>query len=429
MSNDTMSVKLSWGTIVNPYATSTPISVRMGPKRMITINASKLAACAGMHKFSPQSDIRHEMAMHFGPILPDEEEDYEVAMPYIDPIAALHADLTRLTHDDEERARLHATCTASYADATSVGNALKDLKAYAITLPDSTRQNIASAVRCHTTKCFMISPDIEETDVTTDDVGTGILNDDVLKHMNSAVEELVREERDTIDQIMSTCLSDDERRAVRDVFMNVTKQGYARLKDFGWKNRLTRTEQRRRNEITARVKHICERIDSLVDATCQQQSSMPESTIELARHVLYTRHGNEQEPHIRDKINSNTLHEKKQFCTTNEFRKRQLLTLSDECGTKVFIGGRHDGINSEGKIVEIKTRQSRFLGVPKYERIQVMAYMYIFGTNIADQEATLVESYNGTVRSHEIEWDDNLWTEVKDAVNTLLLELLSVHLS
>lgn len=407
-----MFAKLSWGTIISK-----------GGSRIITINASKLAACAGMHKYSLQSDLVKETSLYFAPKSDDDSDQIDATpLPTVDLVGALEADLGRIVHNDEDRRKLYSACTSTYSDATSVNTALHGLKEYAMALPDSNRDSIASVVRNRALD-GLFHPVEPEQNKITEEIN---IPEEALDYVASSTDDLVREEQAAIDEILSGCRTDDERRMVRDVFASVARQGAVRLDDFDthWssasKRTTTRAETTRRKNIILRIHRICDRMDAIVETTCRKQAAIPDKTIDLARQVMYTRHGTEQEDSVRAQINE--TRSQKIFDSNSKFRKRELMTLSHDPSTYVYIGGRHDGMDVDGNIVEIKTRQRRFLGVPLYERIQIMAYMHIFREDDISTPciATLAESLNGEVREHSVEWDDDLWAQVKSSVDSFI---------
>lgn len=97
----------------------------------------------------------------------------------------------------------------------------------------------------------------------------------------------------------------------------------------------------------------------------------------------------------------------------NKFVKRILRNVN---GIDVLVGGRCDGITSNGDIIEIKNRVKGFRGLTEYEKIQLLAYMYIIGSN----NGTLVESYNGETREYHIEWDKSEWDSLIDNLNKFI---------
>lgn len=74
----------------------------------------------------------------------------------------------------------------------------------------------------------------------------------------------------------------------------------------------------------------------------------------------------------------------------------------------VTVVGRIDAVTRSGKVVEIKNRVHRFMGVPLYEYVQVQAYLFLTGT----VEGFLVESFAGAAEIHVIRWDETFWTDV-----------------
>lgn len=78
-------------------------------------------------------------------------------------------------------------------------------------------------------------------------------------------------------------------------------------------------------------------------------------------------------------------------------------------GRKVKMGGRVDGMDEDGNVIETKHRRNRIFGfVPKYERIQCECYMRITGTEVM----THIENYDGESRITELTRDDELWDTV-----------------
>lgn len=90
----------------------------------------------------------------------------------------------------------------------------------------------------------------------------------------------------------------------------------------------------------------------------------------------------------------------------------------------VFLGGMHDGITERPDgtraIVEVKSRMRRMLGVPTYERVQVHAYMHIFGVD----SAVLVESFGGEEREHAVDMDAAFWDGVRERATEFVADVL-----
>jgi len=166
------------------------------------------------------------------------------------------------------------------------------------------------------------------------------------------------------------------------------------------------------NLVSATYESATELTSSLCAASIQ---SLPPNILAQVKTDMYTKHGTEQESAIRQSVSA-TLKKKIQILDKFKAAKEPIVTVN---GIEVYIGGKHDGM-VDGKIVEIKTRQSRFLGTPVYELVQVHAYMYIFGT----RQAMIVESYLGQERVHEIAFDDGFWDTVKSNMNGFVEELV-----
>lgn len=148
----------------------------------------------------------------------------------------------------------------------------------------------------------------------------------------------------------------------------------------------------------------------------QERVTLNEAAKTVVRSQMYTKHGKEQEDGIRLGVEAQM---KKRIKTCSAFKTCEYPLMAVR-GVEVYVGGRHDGVMEDGHIVEIKTRQNRFLGTPVYELVQVHAYMHIYGT----RRATLVESYNGERRTHEVEFDDDLWGRVISAVTMFVDDIL-----
>lgn len=219
------------------------------------------------------------------------------------------------------------------------------------------------------------------------------------------------------------------------------------------------TEERARAEISAltpakrqAIEHAVE--TSYVDAKSAQeavQSVLDTLSPEEEAHIkpavcsaVYTRHGQEQEASVRE-CASHMM--STPIGVDSRFYKSGIPILSIH-GIDVYIGGRHDGVVEEyedddgsqdtaaqdkktgdkkektkknKKIVEIKTRQRRFLGTPLYELVQIHAYMFIFNM----RRASLVESLNGEMRVHDITFDDDLWSRIQDATAAFVTSCLA----
>lgn len=95
-------------------------------------------------------------------------------------------------------------------------------------------------------------------------------------------------------------------------------------------------------------------------------------------------------------------------------------------GIDVYIGGKCDGLSNDGNwVLEIKNRMRKLFGkVVEYERIQVLAYLFVHGLEFAD----LVENFGGKTRKYEIQFDEDEWRDVVEEV-VQFVEDLSLRLS
>lgn len=122
--------------------------------------------------------------------------------------------------------------------------------------------------------------------------------------------------------------------------------------------------------------------------------------ISLMKNSLFTRFGTEQEEPVRAAMPDRPV-------KTDAFVKR-LLYSDDEYD--VYVGGRCDGVvydeDGAARIIEIKNRIRRlYNNVPEYERVQLMAYLYI--NNV--ERGELVERHRANVARHEVSFDPSFW--------------------
>ena len=89
----------------------------------------------------------------------------------------------------------------------------------------------------------------------------------------------------------------------------------------------------------------------------------------------------------------------------------------------IYICGKIDGIENNS-LIEIKNRRNRlFEFVPLYEKIQTEIYFRL--TNLT--HGKLIQNYNDTQSSFEIEASDELWktilSELVEACNIIVSQL------
>lgn len=138
---------------------------------------------------------------------------------------------------------------------------------------------------------------------------------------------------------------------------------------------------------------------------------------DILKHIkneLYKQQGINEEDNIRKHFsNKNNV----RVVKNDGFETHHMFTIHD---TDIRIGGRHDGLTSDGRLVEIKNRMNRFLGVPLYELVQVHAYMVIFDT----KRATHVENYKGETRETDVEFDPLFWNKIESSLFELFNQIL-----
>jgi len=75
----------------------------------------------------------------------------------------------------------------------------------------------------------------------------------------------------------------------------------------------------------------------------------------------------------------------------------------------ILIGGRIDGFSEElNSLVEVKRRRNRFLGFPKYEKVQCEVYMQMLSVTTCIH----TEMFDGESKSREYMSDCNMWKEI-----------------
>lgn len=79
------------------------------------------------------------------------------------------------------------------------------------------------------------------------------------------------------------------------------------------------------------------------------------------------------------------------------------------CSFKVGEQGYKVGCRFDGENVEIKTRKTKFLGVPIYEKVQMHFYM----ATSCVTEWTLKEKYSDKVQDHLVQFDNAFFEKVK----------------
>ena len=131
------------------------------------------------------------------------------------------------------------------------------------------------------------------------------------------------------------------------------------------------------------------------------------TVIEHLRSEVYTTHGTRSEDRTSDKVTKDTG---VRLVRDDAFYNLEVCTLGSNrfviCGKIDRIEEKPDGSRV---LVEIKNRTNRlFRRVPEYEFIQIQVYLQMLGL----VHARLVEQYNNQVLSHDVDRDEELWTNV-----------------
>ena len=91
----------------------------------------------------------------------------------------------------------------------------------------------------------------------------------------------------------------------------------------------------------------------------------------------------------------------------NKFYK---LFLGAVGSTDVFVGGRVDGLNSRGRVVEVKNRMKRFFDpLPSYDVAQLQTYLQILDCNEGELIEHLRRKNELETHSTIIQRDDEIW--------------------
>ena len=80
------------------------------------------------------------------------------------------------------------------------------------------------------------------------------------------------------------------------------------------------------------------------------------------------------------------------------------------CGGTLRVGGRVDGIDETAmRVVEVKFRRYKLMGIRDYEKVQLELYLRM--TDM--KRATLMERYEGHTAEHEYERDASRWSQIQ----------------
>jgi hypothetical protein len=174
------------------------------------------------------------------------------------------------------------------------------------------------------------------------------------------------------------------------------------------------------SEVQTIVANVRKHIDSDTNLSAEQKA-------EVIAHItsnVYTAHGTRSEDRTSDKVTQETG---AVLVRDNSFYKFE---VGEFKGTKFVVCGKIDRIEErpDGSrvLVEIKNRTNRlFRRVVPYEMIQVQVYLQMLGL----VHARLVEQHNNQVLSHDIDRDEEMWSNVILPGLEAFCEELAGHLS
>lgn len=102
----------------------------------------------------------------------------------------------------------------------------------------------------------------------------------------------------------------------------------------------------------------------------------------------------------------------------NKYYKIKLFEFND---INVYIGGKIDGINETGSIIEVKNRVNKlFYELRPYEKVQIMCYMHLFNT----KEGHLVEALkksNTSINIIKVEYDEEYINYIIDKIKVFAI--------
>lgn len=175
------------------------------------------------------------------------------------------------------------------------------------------------------------------------------------------------------------------------------------------------TVEQVQQSLTSLPKEVVHVVEPVVNRVAHQKSQ----AIKQVGSEINCAFGTVREDTVRDTFASTT---QVKVAKDNQFRKRVVGSTSN--GTKYGVGGRLDGLDEHGRVIEIKNRTQRFLGLTTYEKPQLYAYMFILQTD----KAVFIENLNGASRVLHVEWDQAYWNELTQKLDAVadLVELIQL---
>jgi hypothetical protein len=102
----------------------------------------------------------------------------------------------------------------------------------------------------------------------------------------------------------------------------------------------------------------------------------------------------------------------------NKYHKKKLFEMDD---INVYIGGKIDGINENGSIIEVKNRVNKlFYELRSYEKVQIMCYLHLFNA----KEGHLVEALkknNTSINIIKVDYDKEYIDYIIDKIRVFAI--------
>jgi hypothetical protein len=156
---------------------------------------------------------------------------------------------------------------------------------------------------------------------------------------------------------------------------------------------------------SSEVQSVFEKAKEAINSDPKLSTAQKAEVLEHVRSQVYTTHGTRSEDKTSDKV---VATENTRLVRDDSFYNLDVCTIGDVkfvvCGKIDRIEERPDGSRI---LVEIKNRTNRlFRRVVEYEFVQVQVYLQMLGL----VHARLVEQYNNQVLSHDVDRDEETWT-------------------
>lgn len=156
---------------------------------------------------------------------------------------------------------------------------------------------------------------------------------------------------------------------------------------------------------STQVQKVFKKAKDLINFDSKLNDEQKAEVIEHIKSKVYTTHGTRSEDKTSDKVQTE---EGSRLIRDDTFYRLEVCKLDD---ISYVIIGRVDRIEEKPDgsrvLVEIKNRTNRlFNSVPEYEFIQIQVYLQMLGL----VHARLVEQYNNQVKSHDVDRDEETWT-------------------